>query len=349
MPVHDLLGVRYLLTPPDVDLGAPLVLRFADSTGRVYERPHPLPRLFLPQAARVFRDSWPEQVAATPDFLASSLVESSPGHDADWAADGDDLAAVSVSTPGTTHLAAHAVPRRGTSAGDLGLPGRRLAGPGRRRAAAGGARQRAPPRRLAARRRPPGRSPLPAGAPSSPDCCSPPSPWSSAAAWIGSPPDRAPSRAMKRRWVLAVALLWLVPAAYLAARLLGLRHRRLLHHPSLRLEPGPRPRLRLQPRRAGIRHHRAGPGPAAGGGQLVERTVGAGGGHGRHRRRLVGTRRAPPGGGGGARTRREAVVAGTYLIVCPFLWIHTGSETPRWWRCSPWRRGPASGGPPSPA
>jgi Bacterial membrane protein YfhO len=110
MPVHDLLGVRYLLTPPDVDLDAPLVLRFADSTGRVYERPHPLPRLFLPRAARAFRgDSWPAEVAATPDFLASSLVLPYPGHDEDWSAGEEGPAAVTVSTLAATHLAAHAI------------------------------------------------------------------------------------------------------------------------------------------------------------------------------------------------------------------------------------------------
>lgn len=88
-PIHDLLGVRYLLAPPDLELGPPLVLRMADPAGRVYERPHPLPRLFLPRSAIIFHGgAWEEQVAAIADFAAVALVQPSPGRDDDWTADG---------------------------------------------------------------------------------------------------------------------------------------------------------------------------------------------------------------------------------------------------------------------
>jgi hypothetical protein len=86
LPLHDLLGVRWLFAAPEVDL-APFELRFADPSGRVWERPHPLPRLFLPAAAEIYRGGrWQDRVWNTPDFLASTLVQRSPGHEEDWAA-----------------------------------------------------------------------------------------------------------------------------------------------------------------------------------------------------------------------------------------------------------------------
>ena len=107
-PLYDLLGVRYVLTAPGVELGPPLALRFADSTGRVYERPAPLPRLVLPRTADVYRGGgWPERVAAIHDFAAAALVEESFGHGGPWAA-AAGAAEVSVTGVAATHLTARA-------------------------------------------------------------------------------------------------------------------------------------------------------------------------------------------------------------------------------------------------
>lgn len=47
-PLYQLLGVRYLMTPPDSPLPAPWKLVLEDPSGWVWERPRSLPRLFLP-------------------------------------------------------------------------------------------------------------------------------------------------------------------------------------------------------------------------------------------------------------------------------------------------------------
>lgn len=49
-PLYPLLGVRYLMTAPEVDLPRPWGLAFADNTARVWEHPRPIERLFLPRA-----------------------------------------------------------------------------------------------------------------------------------------------------------------------------------------------------------------------------------------------------------------------------------------------------------
>lgn len=50
-PLYQLLGVRYLMTPPDSPLPAPWKLVLRDMSGWVWERPRSLPRLFLPHEA----------------------------------------------------------------------------------------------------------------------------------------------------------------------------------------------------------------------------------------------------------------------------------------------------------
>lgn len=50
-PLYQLLGVRYLMTPPDSPLPGPWKLALRDMSGWVWERPRSLPRLFLPHAA----------------------------------------------------------------------------------------------------------------------------------------------------------------------------------------------------------------------------------------------------------------------------------------------------------
>jgi hypothetical protein len=49
-PLYQLLGVRYLMTPPDSPLPGPWKLVLRDPAGWVWERPRSLPRIFLPHA-----------------------------------------------------------------------------------------------------------------------------------------------------------------------------------------------------------------------------------------------------------------------------------------------------------
>jgi arabinofuranosyltransferase len=133
---------------------------------------------------------------------------------------------------------------------------------------------------------------------------------------------------MRRRWVAAVALFWLAPAAYLAARFWGfaiddffITHRyawNLVHGHGFVFNPGERvfgttaPGLALLLAAVSWASGLAVPAAAtvatalAWWGLATLLLV-----EGAERGRVV-----------------EAVVAGTYLIVCPYLWIHTGSETP---------------------
>jgi hypothetical protein len=84
-PMYDLLGVRYVMTEPNVNL--PLKRVFQDSAGWIYERPTPLPRLFLPERAVAYQgDDWWDWLEANRDFAKRSLVESIPGEADDWRA-----------------------------------------------------------------------------------------------------------------------------------------------------------------------------------------------------------------------------------------------------------------------
>ncbi len=84
-PLYDLLGVRYVLTAPDVVL--PFQRVFQDPAGWIYERPWHLPRLFLPERAVAWRgDAWWDWLEENRDFGRRSLVQSIPGHGDDWRA-----------------------------------------------------------------------------------------------------------------------------------------------------------------------------------------------------------------------------------------------------------------------
>jgi hypothetical protein len=84
--LYDLLGVRYVVTRSDLKL--PFRLVFRHEQGAVWERPHALPPLFLPQRARVARpgDSWPKWSARNTDFAERALVAASPGRTRNWRA-----------------------------------------------------------------------------------------------------------------------------------------------------------------------------------------------------------------------------------------------------------------------
>lgn len=85
-PVYDLLGVRWVLTRPGVELPPPLRPAFRHGSGWVWERPGALPRLFLPVRAQVFRGTnWQEWLDTNRSFAARALVQSHPG-DRSWRA-----------------------------------------------------------------------------------------------------------------------------------------------------------------------------------------------------------------------------------------------------------------------
>jgi hypothetical protein len=67
-PLYDLLGVRWLFAAPERELPG-LALRHHDASGRVYERPSALPRLFLPTSARI---------VAPRELLARTLEQPEP-------------------------------------------------------------------------------------------------------------------------------------------------------------------------------------------------------------------------------------------------------------------------------
>lgn len=106
-PMYDLLGVRYVMTEPNVRL--PLKRVFQDSTAWIYERPWPLPRLFLPARAVAYQgDAWWDWLEANRDFALRALVQSIPGDADDWRASRPDASSVDVSLPEPEHVRAQA-------------------------------------------------------------------------------------------------------------------------------------------------------------------------------------------------------------------------------------------------
>ncbi|HEV7506786.1 MAG TPA: hypothetical protein VGS07_17975 [Thermoanaerobaculia bacterium] len=104
-PMYDLLGVRYVMTEPNVKL--PLKRVFQDPSGWIYERPRPLPRLFLPERTVAYQgDVWWEWLEENRDFAKRSLVQSIPGGAADWRASQPDASSLEVSLPEPEHVQA---------------------------------------------------------------------------------------------------------------------------------------------------------------------------------------------------------------------------------------------------
>ncbi len=82
-PIYDLLGVRYVMARPGLKLPLRPVFRHAEAW--VWERPRPLPPLFLPRRARIVRaEEWSRWVLRNTDFSARALVAPSPGHHKHW-------------------------------------------------------------------------------------------------------------------------------------------------------------------------------------------------------------------------------------------------------------------------
>ena len=72
-PIYSLLGVRYVMTRPGVTLPWKRVL--SHPTGWIYERPRPLPRLFLPARAVADPDKdWMYWMERNPDFARRALL-----------------------------------------------------------------------------------------------------------------------------------------------------------------------------------------------------------------------------------------------------------------------------------
>ena len=75
--LYDLLGVRYVVTDPGVDLGLPIAYR--DSGLWIYEHPRPMPRFFLPPSATAFHGrDWLAWLTRPRDFVARALVSELP-------------------------------------------------------------------------------------------------------------------------------------------------------------------------------------------------------------------------------------------------------------------------------
>ncbi|HYN22272.1 MAG TPA: hypothetical protein VE078_15030 [Thermoanaerobaculia bacterium] len=85
-PIYDLLGVRFVMTRPGIELPSPLRLVFRHSAAWIYERPRALPRLFLPVRGHIFRGgSWQNWLDGNPNFAVRALVQSTP-RDRHWRA-----------------------------------------------------------------------------------------------------------------------------------------------------------------------------------------------------------------------------------------------------------------------
>lgn len=82
-PLYDFLGVRYVISRPGARL--PLTRVYTDKTAWIWERPHPLDRLFLPERAiATGEESWESWLDANPDFGFRVLLE--PGSSANVSA-----------------------------------------------------------------------------------------------------------------------------------------------------------------------------------------------------------------------------------------------------------------------
>jgi hypothetical protein len=107
--MYDLLGVRFVMTEPNVALPWPLRLVFQDPSGWIYARPHPLPRLFLPERTVAYQgDVWWDWLEANRDFARRSLVQDIPGGAEDWQASQPEASSLEVFLPEPEHLQARA-------------------------------------------------------------------------------------------------------------------------------------------------------------------------------------------------------------------------------------------------
>jgi hypothetical protein len=84
-PLYDLLGVRWVVTRPGAKL--PLPAAFRDAAGWVFERPRPLPRLFLPERIQIDQGQWGRGwLENNDDFALRALVSFTPAVGRHWRA-----------------------------------------------------------------------------------------------------------------------------------------------------------------------------------------------------------------------------------------------------------------------
>jgi membrane protein YfhO len=96
--LYDLLGVRYVLARPQSAL--PWAPVFRHPAGWVFERPRPLPRLFLPARAVGYRGgSWADWLEGNPDFSRRALVENGSDLGKVWRASRPRKSRLEVSLP----------------------------------------------------------------------------------------------------------------------------------------------------------------------------------------------------------------------------------------------------------
>lgn len=111
-PLYDLLGARYVVARAGAEL--PFSLAFKDPAGWIYERPHPLPRMFLPERTFPLRTSWSDWLESNPDFGFRAMVETGPEVWKRWRAERPGASALAAGEPGdrrldSEHLRAHAL------------------------------------------------------------------------------------------------------------------------------------------------------------------------------------------------------------------------------------------------
>jgi hypothetical protein len=125
-PLWDLLGVRYVLSRPQLRLALPAAHR--DEAICVWERPSWLPRLFLPRETEARRGrAWPDWLASNPDFARRALVEAGPGERARrrWRArrPAEGRLELSLAEPEWMRARSSAPERRLLASSVLALPG----------------------------------------------------------------------------------------------------------------------------------------------------------------------------------------------------------------------------------
>jgi hypothetical protein len=104
--ILDLLGVRYVIGQPGAGFEFPR--RYMGEDAWIWERPHPLPRLFLPERAQMLRsEDWRRWLNENPDFLLRSLVEPTGDQHRRWHAERPLESRLDLQLLTGTRVAAH--------------------------------------------------------------------------------------------------------------------------------------------------------------------------------------------------------------------------------------------------
>ncbi len=109
-PLYQLLGVRYVITPPRTKATAGWRAVRRDPGGRIFERAQALPRLFLPRSAEAPGSlPWADWLAANQDFASRALVVSSRERPAAWTAVAPEESLVEILAIEPAHISARAL------------------------------------------------------------------------------------------------------------------------------------------------------------------------------------------------------------------------------------------------